>query len=73
MTPQKQKSPLKVVKANGKARHLLQQTGRLRPSIGRHSSLESRTGKPFWNTARTARSSCRETLRIPCGISTKAR
>jgi hypothetical protein len=53
--------------------HLLQQTGRLSPSIGQHSSQRSRVGKPLWNTARTARSMRRETLRIPCGISKRAR
>src|ERR1035441_1790420 len=40
--------------------------------IGQHSSQESRGAKPFWNMARTAQSSCREILRIPCGISNRS-
>ena len=75
MTPQTQKSPPKVDKANGNGKPATCYSKRedFRPSIGQHSSQESRAGKPFWNTARAARSSCRETLRIPCGISNKAR
>ena len=75
MKPQTQKSPAKVDKANGKGKPTLGTSNREDSArrLGSHSSPESRAGKPFWNTARTARSSCRETLRIPSGISNKGK
>ena len=65
MTPQKNQP--KVVRATGKGKPtpLLQQLRNLRLSIGKRSSPESRVGKPFWNTAPTAPSTGKETLRIP--------
>ena len=74
MTPQAQKSPAKVDKANGKGKSTLSASSGTTPPVNWAAFLAGfRAGKPFWNTARTARSSCRETLRIPCGISNKAR
>ena len=68
MTPQK--SQPKVVRANGKGKRSTYSSKREYSGrrLGRIPGAESRTGKPFSNTARTARSSCRETLRIPCGF-----
>ena len=67
LTPQKSKS--KVVRANGKGKApLTPANGNTQGVDWVDSWAESRTGKPFSNTARTARSSCRETLRIPCGF-----
>ena len=52
---------------------LLRQIRTSRPSIGKPSSLESPAGKPTLNTARTATSSAKDNLRIPCSTSDKAR
>ena len=67
MTPQRQKSQPKVVKANGKGQPRVIATNQKTQPVDWEAipRWNPRVGKPFWNTARTAPSTGKGNLRIP--------
>ena len=74
MTPQKQKLPVKVGRANGNEKSALAPANGTNQQFDWASFLAGVSrGKNVSNTAWTVRSLCRETLPIPCGFSSMGR
>ena len=74
MTPQTQQRPTKGNRVNGKGKLALAPANEKTKTVDWAAFLAGMSyGKTVLEYGADAQSSCRETLRIPCGISIKAR